>query len=45
MNMSITNAEALEVEEANDLAIPKNLDSVALVCEELVEDAEIELTS
>ena len=39
MNMSMTNDEALEVEEANELATPTNLYSVAEVLEE---DAEIE---
>ena len=43
----MTNAETLELEEANKLATPTNFDSVAphALEKELVEDGSIELTS
>ena len=41
----MTNAETLEVEDADELATPTNVDPVTYVCEELVIDAEIESSS
>ena len=47
MNMSMTNAETLELVEANELATPTNFDRFAphALEKELGEDGAIELTS